>query len=165
MAEVKEAGYPGQSDFLPYLVNRVVLKLNSDFQVELESFGLTFTQWRVLAFLHEKDELGILALSEATVTDASTLSRALAKMERRGWISRVTATDDRRSAIIRLQRSGREIFQKALVPAMRILDLALIGMSKDDLRRLRRSLTQIETNLDKARVPSSGQRPTKVRIA
>lgn len=165
MAEANEVGYPGQSHFLPYLLNRVVLKLNTDFQVELESFGLTFTQWRVLAFLHEKDDLSILALSDATVTEASTLSRALAKMEKRGWISRVTAADDRRSAIIRLQRSGREVFQKALVPATRILELALVGMTKEDLRRLRRSLAQIEKNLDKARVPSSGQQPRKVRIA
>ena len=119
----------------------------------------------MLAFLHEKDALSILALSEATVTEASTLSRALTKMEKRGWISRVTAADDRRSAIIRLQRSGREDFQKALAPAMRILEVALIGMSKDDLRRLRRSLLQVEKNLDKARASSSGQEPRKIRVA
>ena len=162
MAE-KEAGYPGQSHFLPYLLNRVVLKLNIDFQLELESFGLTFTQWRVLAFLDENDGLSILALSEATVTEASTLSRALAKMERRGWISREPVAEDRRSAVIRLQRSGRDIFQNALVPAMRILDAALVGMPKDDLRRLRRSLVQIEENLDKASMVSNGQAPRKVR--
>jgi hypothetical protein len=49
------------------------------------------------------------------------------------------------------------------VPAMRILDAALVGMPKDDLRRLRHSLVQIEENLDRASMASSGQAPKKVR--
>src|SRR5262245_39687021 len=125
MTEIDEAGHPGQTDFLPFLLNRVAMKLNADFELELESFGLTFTQWRVLAFLHEKDDLSILALSEATSTEASTLSRALAKMEQRGWISRVPDATDRRSMNVHLQRTGREVFKKALAIGMRILNVAL----------------------------------------
>jgi len=154
MTEIDEAGHPGQTDFLPFLLNRVAMKLNADFELELESFGLTFTQWRVLAFLHEKDDLSILALSEATSTEASTLSRALAKMEQRGWISRVQDATDRRSMSIHLQRAGRDVFKKALAIGMRILNVALDGMSRDDMKRLRRSLLRIETNFDEARKSS-----------
>ena len=153
MTKEGESEYPGQSQFLPYLLNRVVTKLNVDFQLELETFGLTFTQWRVLAFLHEQDGLSILALSEATATEASTLSRALDKMVQRGWISRVPAASDRRSMVVRLRPPGSDTFHKALDLAMGKLKVAIAGIAKDDLRRLRRSLIRIEKNLDEAREP------------
>jgi DNA-binding MarR family transcriptional regulator len=159
----EEGEYPGQSQFLPYLLNRVVMKLNIDFQLELEAFGLTFTQWRVLAFLHEQDGLSILALSEATATEASTLSRALDKMVQRGWISREPAASDRRSMVVRLRPPGSATFRKALDLAMGKLKVAIAGIPRDDLRRLRRSLTRIEKNLDEAREPVSSGSSRRVR--
>jgi MarR family transcriptional regulator, organic hydroperoxide resistance regulator len=154
--------YPGHSHFLPYLINRVVLKLNFDFQIELEEFGLTITQWRVLAFLHEQDGLSILALSEATATEPSTLSRALAKMEQRGWLSRVPVASDRRSAVIRLRPLGRDTFEGALSIALRKLNVAIAGIAKDDLKRLQRTLLQVEKNLDVGRTPSNGRKSASV---
>ncbi|GMO93366.1 MarR family winged helix-turn-helix transcriptional regulator [Bradyrhizobium sp. TM239] len=155
MIKEGEREYPGHSHFLPYLLNRVVTKLNSDFQLELEALGLTFTQWRVLAFLHEEDGLSILALSDATDTEPSTLSRALDKMEQRGWISRVPAASDRRSIVICLHPPGRDTFHKALALAMGKLRLSIAGIPENDLRRLRQSLMRIEKNLDEARLTRS----------
>ncbi len=141
--------YEGHDRFIPYLLNRVVLKLNAGFQRELEARGMTLTHWRVLAFLSRSEGLPITALAEATVTKTSTLSRALVAMARRQWISRHPVKADNRAVVIRIGEKGRVLFDELLSIALQLECRALAGLSSTAIDAMRRSLGRIEANLDR----------------
>lgn len=147
--------YEGHDRFIPYVLNRVVLKLNAGFQRELDTRGMTLTHWRVLAFLSRSQGLLITALAEATVTETSTLSRALVTMARRQWISRHPVASDSRAVIIRISDKGRALFEEVLAIALELERQALAGLSSPSLESMRNTLRRIETNLDGRRRKSA----------
>ena len=107
--------YPGHGQFLPYLINKAATLLNVQLQKILEPQGLTLTHWRVLAFLGSEtqpDGLTIGALAEATMTEQSTLSRALKPLEERGLIRRQASKADNRAVHIYLAAKGRQTFDR-----------------------------------------------------
>ena len=71
----------GLDQFAPYLLNRVTNRWNSDLLEVLRRYGLTTRQMRTLAVLSIKDSCTINELATLTVTEQSTMSRALVGME------------------------------------------------------------------------------------
>ncbi|MCF8200210.1 MAG: MarR family transcriptional regulator [Sulfuritalea sp.] len=141
--------YSGHSRFLPYVLNRVTNRLNADFQTALRERGLTLTQWRVLAFLNEADGLGVSALGDCTVTDQSTLSRALQQMERQGLVERLTDPADKRFVEVHVTSRGQILFGEILPLALQLRDRALDGLAETDRERLLDLLSQILDNLQR----------------
>ena len=80
------------ASYLPYLVNRVGVRLANAFGKELTTFGVTLPMWRVMAALRDRRSLSVGRLSEATSIEVSTLSRLLAAMDRRGLVRRQSAS-------------------------------------------------------------------------
>ncbi|NMG67607.1 MarR family transcriptional regulator [Azoarcus indigens] len=147
MNRAPNPAYPGHHHFLPYLINRVTSFLNVEFQKVLDGYGLTLTHWRVLAFLAEQDGLSVSALADATVTEQSTLSRALMNLENRGYIRREPSPEDNRSVNIFLVPEGRAVFDLVLMRALTIEAAALEGIPAAELETLRDVLLRIASNL------------------
>lgn len=141
------ARYPGHGRFLPYLINRATSFLNIEFQKVLDGYGLTLTHWRVIAFLSEQDGLSVNALADATVTEQSTLSRALNHLVTRGYIRREPSPEDSRSVRIYLAAEGRKAFEQILECALSIEARALAGLEERDLEQLRGMLLRVIDNL------------------
>ncbi len=55
---------PLLDDFLPYLMNRLVSRLNRNLDTKLRRQRLTFQHWRVLAVLTAHDPSTVSALAE-----------------------------------------------------------------------------------------------------
>lgn len=141
------AGYAGHNAFLPYVINRVTSRLNVDFQAELRARDMTLTHWRVLAFLAETDGLGVSALADYTVTDQSTLSRALQQMERLGLVERRVPAHDNRYVEIHVTARGRALFAEILPIALALRDRALAGLSASEQENLLDLLRRVLANL------------------
>lgn len=141
--------YSGHNRFLPYVLNRVTNRLNADFQTALRGRGMTLTHWRVLAFLDETDGLGVSALADRTVTDQSTLSRALQQMERRGLVERISNAADNRFVEVHITALGRALFAEIIPLALQLRDRALDGLADADRERLLDLLSHILTNLQR----------------
>ncbi len=88
---------------------RVVTQLYED---AFRPFGLTAPQFTVLAVLSAFGEMTHSRLGELLATDATTLTRVLQLMTRRGWL-RTNTGKDRRQRLISLSESGLEIFSQA----------------------------------------------------
>jgi DNA-binding MarR family transcriptional regulator len=138
--------YPGHELFLPYLLNKTVALLNVHLQRMLDQQGLTLTHWRTLAFLTSQDGLTIGALAEATMTEASTLSRSLRALEERGYVARRTCEDDSRAMKVVLSRAGRLAFTKMLDKALTIEAGFLEGISTKEVEALRGLLLKMIAN-------------------
>jgi DNA-binding MarR family transcriptional regulator len=99
-----EAGF-AIDESLGYLVNQLAKKLAASFNERLAEYGLTTTQWGVLACLWREDGLSQRDLSRRTGTDPATLTEMLKRMEPRGLVRRVRDPDNNRLQRVYIARA------------------------------------------------------------
>jgi DNA-binding MarR family transcriptional regulator len=107
----------GLLNFAPYLMNRIMGRYNAGFREELATLGLTTPKARALAVLSVIEAPLIGELAVYTVTEQSTLSRALDQLQADGLIRRDTDPADSRATRIRITDAGRVLF-RSLWPHM-----------------------------------------------
>lgn len=134
-------------DFLPYLLNRIANRLNTDLAEELRGVDMTLADWRVLAVLNVGDGRGINELSVYTVIEQSTLSRIIDRMARAELVVRRASDSDARRVMIFLTPRGRMAFGKALRIAFRHYERAVAGVEEAEVTRLIATLHRILENI------------------
>ncbi|QWG11282.1 winged helix DNA-binding protein [Bradyrhizobium sediminis] len=126
MAQVQTATDREASDgvidlqrFFPYRlavlaeeVSRTVAQLYSD------RFDLTRHEWRVLAALAANRQMAAKDVAGYTTLDKMSVSRAVAALETKAYLTREEDPADRRNKILRLTPAGRALYQK-IVPLAR----------------------------------------------
>jgi DNA-binding MarR family transcriptional regulator len=100
----------GLTNFAPYLMNRIMGRYNAGFREELAALGLTTPKARALAVLTVVESPLIGELAVYTVTEQSTLSRALDQLQSDGLIRRETDATDSRATRITITEAGRAVF-------------------------------------------------------
>ena len=100
--------------FAPYLMNRIVSRLNQRMTEELRQRGLTFQHWRVLLILANRRRRTVNALADDTVIPQSTLSRLLMRMEKGGFVRRLPHGNDSRLVEAEITDKGRDTFAEVL---------------------------------------------------
>jgi DNA-binding MarR family transcriptional regulator len=101
----------GLTNFAPYLMNRIMGRYNAGFRDELAGVGLTTPKARALAVLSVVEAPLVGELAVYTVTEQSTLSRALDQLQTDGLIRRETDPDDSRATRVTITLAGRDLFQ------------------------------------------------------
>lgn len=140
-------GEIGLEGFAPYLMNRIMGRYNAALRGELSDMGLTTPKARALAVLSVIEAPLIRELAVYTVTDPSTLSRALDQLAAEGLIRREDCATDSRATRIHLTDAGRETFDK-LWPRMAEAQEALFkGIPDADRRVFLGTLQQILRNI------------------
>lgn len=134
-------------DYLPYLVNRLGVRLVETFSVECARYGIDIRMWRVLAALHQHDGQQISALAAMTSIDISTLSRLLTQMERKRLIERRRDGADQRAVSIDRTARARRITEALLPVALKLEQRALGKLPARDAARLKQMLGEIYGNL------------------
>jgi DNA-binding MarR family transcriptional regulator len=113
-------------DFFPYRLALLADAVSRSMaQIYAERFDLTRDEWRVLAALAGAAPVRTAMVIERTTLDKVSVSRALARMERKGLIARDTDPDDSRGHLIRLLPAGRALFRK-IVPMVRSREAYLL---------------------------------------
>ena len=97
---------------LPYLLNRVGVRMGELFGNEIAADGLTAAGYRVLAALNEVDNQRLTDLSAMTTVEMTTLSRLVAAMEGRRLVRRRRPKDNLRTVQISLLAGGRALVAK-----------------------------------------------------
>jgi DNA-binding MarR family transcriptional regulator len=136
--------------FLPYLVNVLASRLSTELaQVYEERFGISIPEWRVIAHLSQNHEVSVREIFRRVDMDKAKVSRAAARLETRGLITKRANSDDRRLVKLALTRKGRSLFEE-------IAPLAL-GYERDVLGRLSpREAATFRNLLDKLLAPRRG---------
>ncbi|REJ93710.1 MAG: MarR family transcriptional regulator [Planctomycetota bacterium] len=120
---------------------------------ELAAQGITYRQWEVLALTSVKGEQSQSELAEQMRLEAPTLVGVLDRMERDGWIVRVTDPKDRRRKIIRPTEQVAPAWSRMIECARRIRARATEGIDPEDLETVRRCLLKVRDNLAGSRRP------------
>jgi DNA-binding MarR family transcriptional regulator len=102
--------------FLPYRLS-VLAQLVSESLHDLyaQPYGLTVTQWRVMAALGRFAPLTASDVGQRIVMNKVAVSRAVAGLMQRGLVERATDRADRRRASLRLSARGR-VMHARIVP-------------------------------------------------
>lgn len=102
--------------FLPYRLNRLADAVSRDFsRLYRERHGLTRPAWRTLATLGQYGSMTATAIGAHSAMHKTKVSRAVAALERRGWLRRKADAADRRIEHLALTRAGMAAYRD-LVP-------------------------------------------------
>ena len=104
-------GELGLTNFAPYLMNRIMGRYNARLRDEMADLGLTTPKARALSVLSVIEGPLIRELSVYTVTEQSTLSRALDQLDADGLIRREADPDDSRATRVFITEAGRGVFE------------------------------------------------------
>lgn len=119
-------------------IARTVQELNFRFE---KKFELSLTQWLVLAHLKDLPGCSALELSEALQVHPSSLTPALKRLKRKGYLSIANDPSDSRRKNLYLTREGRDqiqtlapqirpLFDKLQLSTIQKIDQALIGRNE-----------------------------------
>ena len=108
--QIPSIGEIGLSQFVPYLMNRIMGRWNSNLQEHLAESKLSTVKMRILAVLSVNTGLTINQLSVYAVIEQSTISRSLDTLEEQGFIRRETSASDGRIREIYIMDKGRAAF-------------------------------------------------------
>ena len=118
----------------------------------LEEFGVTTQQWSVLGALSRPQASGGMRvgdLSQYLLVSRQNLAGLLTRLERDGYIERVTGEDDRRARKVRLTARGEALWESLADPIHDFYEHALQGLSFDDRLAFIHYLGLLQKNMAK----------------
>jgi DNA-binding MarR family transcriptional regulator len=133
-------------DLLPYLMNRLVARMNQNLADDLRKRGFTFQDWRVLAVLAAHEGANLTELAEATVIPQPSVSRLAANLAKRGYVARENGKTDSRNVHLFITPKGRAVYDKMLPLAVSEYRAAMKGFSAKEYENLRGSLLRMMKN-------------------
>jgi DNA-binding MarR family transcriptional regulator len=135
-------------NFLPYLINRVGAALVTDFTTHaLDAEDLTIAMWRVLAALSNDGAQRQVDISTMTSIEVSTLSRLIARLVRKGLVTRERSPNDSREVTVTLSPQGRTLVKRLVPIARELEDKAVDAMPAKELEMMKRHLRKMYENL------------------
>lgn len=143
--------YADLDQFLPYLLNRVMGRMNQLLAERLRRHGLSFQEWRVLLVLANNGKRTIRGLSEDTIIPHSTLSRMLDRMQRDGLVVRQVSAADARTVTLTATDKGAALFAAIRHHGLAVLDQAAKGLTNAEVETMRRLASRMAENLGLAK--------------
>lgn len=113
------------------------------------NLDITPEQWTVLLFLWEKDGVSQQELCNATYKDKPSMTRLIDNMERQHLVVRISNKEDRRTNLIHLTKTAKELEEKMGEIAVETLKGALKGIKASELKVSENVLKKIFENLKK----------------
>jgi DNA-binding MarR family transcriptional regulator len=146
-------------NYLPYLVNRVGAALAARFAAAtLEKHGLSIMMWRVLVVLCNSEPQRLIDLCQLASIDQSTLSRMIARLVRRGLVTRKRSKSSDREVAVSLTARG-ETLVNSIIPIGLAYERQLVGgIPKADLAIAQRVLRRMYANLPQIDVITTRRR-------
>ena len=142
-------GESGLEGFAPYLMNRIMGRYNAALRAEMARHGLTTPKMRALAVLSVVQAPLIRELAVYTVTEQSTLSRALDQLATDGLIRREADAVDSRATRVHITPAGRAVFDTLWPHMADAQDTLFKGIPEDARRAFTGTLQKILLNIRK----------------
>lgn len=131
-------------------LRRIVQRLRIADKEAQTSAGIPTAQLFVLSRIGDRTITSVRELADSTLTDPSSVSEVLSKLEARRFVSRTVDAKDRRKANIKLTASGRKVLLKAgdkALPQVRLID-AVATLSSPQRKRIVGALADLTAALN-----------------
>ncbi|MBB3981715.1 DNA-binding MarR family transcriptional regulator [Sphingobium fontiphilum] len=143
--------------FMPYRLSFTAGLVSEHIAHAYETqFGIDVPQWRVLAWIAERDGITQQEICQRTRMDKVSVSRAAIALNRRGLVERRPHARDGRSHMLALTPSGISLYEQ-IVPRARELESRIFAQFSDEEREgfmaILRKIDAAATALHKAGTP------------
>ena len=113
--------------FLPYRLNRATAVASKQIsRIYRDEFGLTVPEWRVLATLGQLGTVSAKQIGQHSAMHKTKVSRAVASLQKRRWVTREVDDLDRRIEHLSLTSAGEAAFRR-LAPKMLAFEEELLA--------------------------------------
>jgi MarR family 2-MHQ and catechol resistance regulon transcriptional repressor len=109
----------------------------------IAGLGLCQSDFGVMEALLHKGPLPVKALGEKVLLTSGSMTAAIDRLERRGWVMRGDDPQDRRSRIVRLTPEGRKTIQALFRTHERDMEQAARRLSEKERAELMRLLRKL----------------------
>ncbi len=154
VAEAREADDGFLQSYLPFLLHRSYQLLSQTFHAGLADVGLDVTECRIINSLADYGPLTLQRIQMLAYIVQPTASRACARLESRGLLTRRAGTDDKRQRIFELTEAGRAASRQLMEVSSVALDETLVRTSVDPAR-LEAMLKHLIADLEQSQPVSS----------
>jgi DNA-binding MarR family transcriptional regulator len=135
------------NDRLAHLVRDAAKGLMRALNLRLVEYDVSFGHWSFLRILWEQEGITQRQLSEqAGVMEPTTFS-ALKAMEKRGYITRKQARDNKKNVFIHLTPKGRALKAKLVPLALEVNRIAVRRATSGEIAATRKTLLKMIENL------------------
>ena len=131
------------SDYLLYLLAAASEAASAQFHAHVRDNGLRVPEWRVLAWLHDRDGEMITRLARISLIEQSRLTKIIIQMEERGLVRRQGDKQDRRRVRVWLTEHGRPLAARLVADARTHETGLLSKLEGGDAARLKQALTTL----------------------
>ncbi len=130
--------------FLPYQLNLAAEAAAREFQtVYKNQYGMLRTEWRVLFHLGQFGAMTAKQICERSNLHKTKISRAVAAMETKRFLTRTRLEKDRRHEMLSLTHSGQSVFGKLTKHAEAYQNGLSAKFSKQELAVLNKCLNEL----------------------
>jgi DNA-binding MarR family transcriptional regulator len=136
-------------EFLPYRLNRLADAVSREFsQIYRDRFGITRPEWRTLATLGEFGTMTATQVSAHSAMHKTKVSRAVAELETRRWLTRTADDKDRRIEMLELTNAGLAAYREMVPLAAGFQDSLLTKLEGKSRETLLRAIDTLERSLN-----------------
>lgn len=149
--DISDMGRMEQANRLFFRLYQCANMLHKTGTKAVESEGLTTQQWAVLGALSRPDTQNGISMGDLArflMVSRQNLSGLISRMERDGHVRSDPDGRDRRSRLITMTESGRQVWLEQAVPKIRVFyEQALEGFSNSDLTHTVHYLLKLLDNM------------------
>ena len=133
-----------------YIIHRLdsLLKLSLQRAFQSEGFDFTAEQWGVLLRLYESEGIHQSDLGARAGKDRHNITRILNRLEKNGYVQRVSDRHDMRRINVFLTKKSRDLEDKLTSIVIDLLEGVFAGLSKREVREMRRIHDHIIANVE-----------------
>jgi len=135
--------------FYDFLTGKAYTALSRRLQKNLRNAGIEITgeQWSVLYALWEEEGLTQQELAQRTFREKTAVTRLIDNLERGDLVIRVADKGDRRTNLIYLTKTGRQLKEVGMKQANQTLQEALAGVDAEHIQIAKDTLKKVYENL------------------
>lgn len=149
--DISDMGRVEQANRLFFRLYQCANMLHKTGTKAVESEGLTTQQWAVLGALSRPDTQNGISMGDLArflMVSRQNLSGLISRMERDGHVRSDPDGRDRRSRLVTMTESGRQVWLEQAVPKIRVFyEQALEGFSNSDLTHTVHYLLKLLDNM------------------
>jgi MarR family transcriptional regulator, 2-MHQ and catechol-resistance regulon repressor len=114
----------------------------------VRKMGLGLTDFAILEALLHKGPLPVNAFRDKVLLTSGSLTAAVDRLERDGWVKRASTPKDRRTRIVHLTEKGRRLIEQSFREHSRDMEQAFVFFSPAERARLTNLLRKLGHSMD-----------------
>jgi len=135
--------------FLPYRINITAERISKALSgIYSKQFGLSVSEWRVVAFLGERGLLSAKDICELTLMDKTKVSRAVNSLDSKSLVIQETSQEDNRLRHLKLTAEGKRLYARLVPLALSWESLLLEDIPAQDFDTFMRVINRLNEKLD-----------------